>query len=61
MRGRRAFGQIEDRLEIFQRRLACFADARAVEPSQKPWSAWNSGKPAIDWSRPSGGTKEAKE
>jgi general secretion pathway protein D len=42
----------------FQPTSSDFLKTRPTEINQKPWSAWNSGKPAIDWTKLSGGTKD---
>jgi type IV pilus assembly protein PilQ len=42
----------------FQPTQTDFLKVKFHDPSQKPWSAWDSGKPAIDWTKLSGGTKD---
>jgi type II secretory pathway component GspD/PulD (secretin) len=42
----------------FQPTQTDFLKTKPRDPSQKPWSAWDSGKPAIDWTKLSGDTKE---
>ena len=41
----------------FQPTQTDFLKTRPPEIDEKPWSAWDSGKPAIDWTKLSGGTK----